>query len=421
MAKKPTCVVAHPMQQHSYHTAEALENGQLLDAYITTVYYDENKLLFKLMGKILGKNNVERMKGKKMETSSIQVKSFCELRGLIYLLLLRIDKKKIVLTQYYKYLTRAFGKKVAKYCEKNSIDILVMYDTTAYYTFKKIKKLRIRCKLLLDMSSIPARDICTIIETEAKKIGEMPETMRLRFKTAKLLLKESASEIKLADAVICGGEFPKDCVQNTYPDKQCFVVPYGVDKDRFTYEEKEKEKTSKVSFVYVGGVEMTKGSHYLLQAWNELDTVEAVLKIVGDCGYAKNELISKANIQYTGFVLKENMPSVYHESDVYIIPSLYEGFSQSLIEAMSCGSPVIATECSGAKLMVKNEENGFVIPSADVNALKDKIQWMIEHRYMLQEMGKSASKAVENLTWDNYGKGILETVLKIYEEENFIV
>ena len=421
MAKKPTCVVAHPMQQHSYHTAEALENGGLLDAYITTVYYDENKLLYKVLGKILGNNNVERMKGKKMENPSIQVKSFCELRGLIYLLLLRIDRKKIILTQYYKYLTRVFGKKVAKYCEKNSIDMLVMYDTTAYCTFKEIKKRRNRCKLLLDMSSIPARDICKIIEAESKKIGEMPETMRLRLKTAKLLLKESASEIELADAVICGGVFPRECVQNDYPDKQCFVVPYGVDKDRFTYREKVKGRTSKVSFIYVGGVEMTKGSHYLLQAWNELDTVDAVLKIVGDCGYAKNELVSKANIQYTGFVLKENMPSVYQESDVYIIPSLYEGFSQSLIEALRCGLPVIATECSGAKLMVKNEENGFVIPSADVNALKDKIQWMIEHRDMLPEMGHSARKAVENLTWDNYGKGIIETVLKIYEEENSIV
>lgn len=421
MNNKPTCVVAHPMQQHSYHTAEALENAKLLDSYITTVYYNENKIQYKVLSKIISKNNVERMRGKRFESSSVNVKCFCELRGLIYLLLLRIDKRKIVLTQYYKYLTKVFGKKVAKYCKQNAIDVLLMYDTTAYNAFKEIKKLKVDCTLILDMSSIPASNICEIIEKEIKNMRVIPESMKLRLKTAKLLKRNTDLEIKLSDAIICGGTFPQECVQRSYPQKQCFVIPYGVDKRRFTYKKNDKEKPTKISFVYVGGVEMTKGSQYLLHAWNELDTDEASLKMVGDCGYARNELVMKTNIQYIGFVLKENMPSMYHESDVYIIPSLYEGFSQSLIEAMSCGLPVIATECSGAKMIVKNGVNGFVIPAADVDALKDKIRWMIEHKNILSEMGKSASKSVENFTWDNYEKGIREAVLKIYDEEDFIV
>lgn len=421
MEDKPNCVVAHPMQQHSYHTAQALENAKLLDSYITTVYYDNNKLLYKVLGKFLGKNNVKRMQSKSIKTASVNVKTFCELRGLIYLLLLRVDKKKIILTQYYKYLTKVFGKKVAKYCKKSKNDMLIMYDTTAYYAFKELKESKVSCKLLLDMSSIPTKNICKIIEEEARKIGKMPDSMRLRFKTAKLLQQNSKSEIELADDVLCGSTFPRDCIKEDYPDKRCFIIPYGVDKCQFTYKKMSEVKNRKVSFVYVGGVEMTKGSQYLLKAWDDLNTDKAVLKMVGDCGYAKNELVSKSNIQYIGFVLKENMPSVYHESDVYIIPSLYEGFSQSLIEAMSCGLPVIATECSGAKMVVKNGENGFIIHPADVNELKDKIQWMIENKDALPKMGEKASISVENLTWDNYEKGICETVLKIYGEENSIV
>ena len=421
MKKKPTCVVAHPMQQHSYHTAEALENAGLLDSYITTVYYDNNKLLYKILEKVISKNNVDRMQRKRIEISSVNVKTFCEIRGLIYLLLLRIDKRKIILTRYYKYLTKVFGKKVAKYCGKNGIDILLMYDTTAYYAFREIKKSKISCKLLLDMSSIPAKNICQIIEKEITKIRKVPNSMRLRLKTAKLLEKNSELEIKLADDIICGSSFPADCIKNSYSDKRCFIIPYGVNKKQFTFQKKSKSENSKISFVYVGGVEMTKGSQYLLKAWNELNVDEAILKMVGDYGYAKNELVSKANIQYTGFVLKEQMPSIYHESDVYIIPSLYEGFSQSLIEAMSCGLPVIATECSGAKMVVKNGINGFVIRPADVSALKDKIQWVLENKDMLPKMGKEASVSVKNLTWENYMKGIRETILKIYGEENITV
>ena len=79
MEDKPNCVVAHPMQQHSYHTAQALENAKLLDSYITTVYYDNNKLLYKVLGKFLGKNNVKRMQSKSIKTASVNVKTFCEL------------------------------------------------------------------------------------------------------------------------------------------------------------------------------------------------------------------------------------------------------------------------------------------------------------------------------------------------------
>lgn len=421
MEKKPTCVVAHPMQQHSYHTAQALVNAHLLDSYITTVYYDNNKFIYKILGKLLGKKNIKRMRSKRIKNVSVNVKTFCELRGLIYLLLLRIDKKKIILTQYYKYLTKVFGKKVAKYCKQSKINILIMYDTTAYYAFNELKKSKPSCKLLLDMSSIPTKNICKIIEEEARKIGKMPGSMRLRFKTAKLLQQNSKSEIELSDVILCGSTFPQDCIKEDYPYKRCFVIPYGVDKQQFIYKKRSEVKNRKVSFVYVGGVEMTKGSQYLLKAWDELNTDEAILKMVGDCGYAKNELVSKSNIQYIGFVLKENMPSVYHESDVYIIPSLYEGFSQSLIEAMSCGLPVIATECSGAKMVVKNGVNGFIVRPADVNELKDKIQWIIENKDALPKMGEKASISVENLTWDNYGKGICETVMMIYGEENSVI
>ena len=66
-------VVAHPMQQHSYRTAAAFAKTGQLDAYITTVYYNKDKFLYKLLAWVIGKDNVRRMSGKRLDDDSIHV------------------------------------------------------------------------------------------------------------------------------------------------------------------------------------------------------------------------------------------------------------------------------------------------------------------------------------------------------------
>ena len=60
--KNEKVVIAHPLQQHSYRTAQALRNDGLLHSYLTTVYYQNDSLIYKILEKVLGKDNIIMMK-----------------------------------------------------------------------------------------------------------------------------------------------------------------------------------------------------------------------------------------------------------------------------------------------------------------------------------------------------------------------
>ena len=416
MAKK--IIVAHPMQQHSYSTATALNGEGMLLAYATTVYYDEKRLVYKLLKKVIGEDNVKRMCAKAITDRSIKVVQFCELTGLFYLLLLRIDRKKRLLPLVWKNLCRRFGKKLYKYAKKHGADAVFMYDTTAKTCFEKIKKSGIKTQCILDSTSIPQADICKIIENEKKKDHSFSHSLNMRLKSAKKNLKLNQKELALADFVFCGSTHCSSMLKNARGgDENVFVVPYGANVSAFTKKEYDAQLPKVVNFLYVGGLEATKGSYYILEAFKQLDRSDAKLICVGDFGYAKDELANYKNVEFKGFVCSSDMPNVYKQADVYVIPSLYEGMSRSLIEAMATGLPAIATTMSGSLDCVKEGVSGFCIQPADISQLKQKIIYFCENKEQIKVMGENACDCVNKFTWDNYGKLLVDKIKEILGNE----
>lgn len=104
-------------------------------------------------------------------------------------------------------------------------------------------------------------------------------------------------------------------------------------------------------------------------------------------------------------------------SDVYIMSSLFEGFSLSLFEAMSSGVPVIATKSSAAWGTITNYREGFVIDSASTEQIKEKILWFYNNRNKIPEMGKNARKLAEKYTWENYKKNLTSAIKRIKQDK----
>jgi glycosyltransferase involved in cell wall biosynthesis len=83
-------------------------------------------------------------------------------------------------------------------------------------------------------------------------------------------------------------------------------------------------------------------------------------------------------------------------------------------QAMGCGLPVIVTENVGAADIVKDGENGFIIPIRDVDALKEKLIFLYENQTDCQEMGKLAHESVRSgCTWDDYGDRLIDFLYSI--------
>ena len=107
------------------------------------------------------------------------------------------------------------------------------------------------------------------------------------------------------------------------------------------------------------------------------------------------------------------MPEIYRQADVYIQPSLWEGFSLSLLEGMASGLPVIATKYSCAPDVVTDYEEGFVIEPRNIEDFKSKVLWFTEHRNLIQIMGQKARKKAQNISWEKYYDGINSLVNEI--------
>jgi glycosyltransferase involved in cell wall biosynthesis len=159
--------------------------------------------------------------------------------------------------------------------------------------------------------------------------------------------------------------------------------------------------------LFVGQVGIRKGLHHLLEAWTQLHLPNAELVLAGDVGREfGTELLAKYRGAYNwlGFV-DADLPKVYRESDVFILPSLAEGAANVMYEAMASGLPCIVSNNVGCAL--RDGVEGFVIPVGDTEALKDRIERLYRDEQLRAKMGKAARRRAEDLTWEEYGRRLV--------------
>jgi glycosyltransferase involved in cell wall biosynthesis len=107
----------------------------------------------------------------------------------------------------------------------------------------------------------------------------------------------------------------------------------------------------------------------------------------------------------------EELPELYNRASVVVFPSLNDGFGLVILEAMACRVPVIATENTGGPDVIRDGVDGFIIPIRDVEALKERLLWLYEHRDACREMGVNARKRVEeNFTVRHYGERLMANI-----------
>ncbi|MDJ0731912.1 MAG: glycosyltransferase family 4 protein [Crocosphaera sp.] len=198
------------------------------------------------------------------------------------------------------------------------------------------------------------------------------------------------------------------------------IIPNGVDTVKYSPEVsyiKSQMKTKRL-FVYVGRIATEKNLEALLKAWKQVDMGDhSKLLIVGD-GPLKPSLEPfygrEQGIYWLGFVADEQKRiDILRGADVFILPSLVEGLSLSLLEAMACGVACIATD-AGADGEVLEDGAGVVLNTQGVTTqLKTLLPLFRDHREITQLLGQKARQRV----LDKYSlTENISQVEKVYEE-----
>ena len=188
----------------------------------------------------------------------------------------------------------------------------------------------------------------------------------------------------------------------------------------FDSEEVSNCKNKKI--ISIGRLDEQKGFDILIDVWKKVNAKHPdwILEIYGE-GSLRKELqdkIDSLNLTDT-LILKGNEKNIqlkYLESSIYVMSSRYEGMPMVLLEAMSCGLPLVSFDCPcGPKDIIKDGENGFLIKFGNIDEMAEKISYLIENEDKRIEIGKKSKELSYNYLEEkimNQWKELFENLLK---------
>jgi len=204
--------------------------------------------------------------------------------------------------------------------------------------------------------------------------------------------------------------------------KRVKAIPNGVDLQRFnpgieTGAIREKYNLPADEIVFFAGrfVEY-KGLEYVIRAMKHVQHGTLVIAGTGSLERHLKQLTEEeelTNVKFLGLIAHEELPQLYRISDIYVLPSISRGenFGNSALEAMACGTPVIASNLPGVKELV-TDECGIKVKPKDSLSIADNINLLLADASLRAKMGKAARENAEKYSWSD----IARNYLKLYEK-----
>lgn len=220
--------------------------------------------------------------------------------------------------------------------------------------------------------------------------------------------------VKSVDKIIAVSEFTKKQIVKYYGVKndKITVIYNGIDKKRLNILDDDLTKfknnnnlLNKKCVLFVGRIDdHRKGLDLLLKAFKQvLNNLDAVLIVVGNGNNKKPVEMCKNlgisdNVIFKGFVDESTLQLYYKSCDVYVCPSKLEGFGLTILEALSNGAPVIASNVGAIPEIIKEGENGFLVDAHDSKQLAKRICSILNDK-VLKDKIKLNNTVYEPRSW----------------------
>lgn len=266
----------------------------------------------------------------------------------------------------------------------------------------------------------------------------------------KMNLSKSSPMLKLLQAVrnplvrradyfvAISSEIKQQLIDIGVDTNKIFCISNGIDITKFSppSEETRSNLRRKLSLppdaiivVYTGRLVRSKGILVLVEIWNKLlrNNSNIHLLLVGsgkgsfdNCEdelhrYIKEHKLEE-HISITGSV--DNVNEYLMASNIFVLPSEYEGFSLALLEGLACALPAVATRVGGATDLIQDCRNGILIDPNDKQGLETAIGWMLEKRSEWEAIGKSARERAERYSIDVVANKYIDLFERLVENRN---
>lgn len=302
---------------------------------------------------------------------------------------------------------KTLDKHVAKKLREEE-DVLLGMSGCSLESGKRIKQLG--GKYICDRGCSHIRYQTDILTEEYKKWG-----FRFWETDERSVLRDEA-EYEVADRIAVPSEFARQSfIDLGVPESKLIKLPYGTNLSRFS--KVGDPDPNKFVVLWVGGVSIRKGFMYALEAFKKIKHPNKEFIVIGVLSeeievLMRNEDLSK--VKLLGKVQNTLLPKYYSEANVFILPSIEDGFGLVMGEALACGCPVIGSMNTGARDLYEHGKEGFIIPIRDSKALADAMQNLIDDPTLRERMSSAAIERVKTVKgWDYYGDQLVMQVEKL--------
>jgi glycosyltransferase involved in cell wall biosynthesis len=218
------------------------------------------------------------------------------------------------------------------------------------------------------------------------------------------VIDRTLAEYEEADHIIANSEFARaSFVSHGIPASKVTAVRYAIDAREIGADPPPREH-GVPRILFVGGLTLRKGIPYLLDAFRRIDAA-ATLRLVG----APHPALIAAcgglprGAEIAGVRAGAALAAEYAAADIFVLPSVEDGFGLVVLEAMLAGLPVVVSDHAGAAAAVHDGVDGYVIPARDADALAARLTTLAADPGLRRRMGAAALASVVRRTWDDYG------------------
>jgi glycosyltransferase involved in cell wall biosynthesis len=246
--------------------------------------------------------------------------------------------------------------------------------------------------------------------------------IRLLTKKMKFMLKPFAMFINKSDKITAISTHTARELEGVI-EKPVHIIPFSAAMGR-----RHERPSEKKEILFVGRLVTRKGVKYLIEAFRKVHrSIPHDLVIIGG-GPERGQLEKlaadlglKHRVRFAGVISDDALNQYYASCSFLVLPAVFdekgdtEGLGVVLLEAMSCGKPVIASNVGGITDIVVDRKNGFLVPPADPEELAVAIKRMVKDHKLRKALGRAARKTVdEKFNWDR----IVGDLIRLYHDNN---
>lgn len=404
--REPCVVVCHPGRQHSHQLARSLHEKGLLYQYWTGMPRSRKAGAGRVLETIGVKTSFADVA---LPDQLVRMQPWAALlyRGSRYQSSFNVEKP----LQYWgDYLAdRIYASWLKRECGRAGPDAIIAYENAALMTFRTGKAAGITT--ILDAASVHHATADAWLGKQSWSTFEQQVRRR------------KDMEVELADHVFVLSELARQSYLSAgVSDDKITVMGLGVDAGTFHGQRHQRapEAEAPRRFIFVGHSSIVKGADILADAatdlWRSGDRFE--IAIAGEISRSVFERVPKECLLLLGKLSQEQLAREMLRADCAISASRCDGYGLAVVEAMACGTPVIVSDHTGVRDLIRPGINGWVIPTADSHALAERMHWCILNRQSLGDM-RAATRSVglEN-SWEKYRPRVASCIAEIITQKS---